>query len=173
MATGSSYNYMDSLGVSQNLMHGYPTQSQADTLMTPMNEKYYQNEIEALKTSLEMTDQANKVTQNQVGNCIHDIKNATSRIERLEKDMKLLRNYTAELEEYCISLDTTIHNHHILISGIAEYSDELVNLVAFRVLQTCYAELEISDIDYSYRIGFNPTKVSGGKKKIAQSWSNF
>lgn len=125
----------------------------------------FQKDIEDLKTSLEIAHQANKVTQTQVGNCIHDIRSAVSRIEILEKDLKLLRNYASELEEYCISLDTTIRNHHILISGIAECSEELINLVAFRVLQTCYAELDINDIDYAYRIGFNPINRPEGKRK--------
>lgn len=119
------------------------------------------NDLDELKNSIEMAHHANRVNHTQVSDCIRDLKYAMRRIDSLELEMKNLRNYTSELEDYCISLDTTIRNHHVLISRMTEYGDEMINLVAFRILQICFAELEVSDIDYAYRIGFNPLGNDG------------
>lgn len=124
-----------------------------------------ERELEDMKTSIDMAHQSNRVTQEQVSSCIYDLKLAVDRINALETDMKCLKTYARELEDYCISLDTTIRNHHVLITGVTEYADETVNLVAFRILQACFPEIDVTDIDYCYRIGFNPINNPVGRKK--------
>lgn len=114
---------------------------------------------------MEMAHQANGVTQNQVSDCIKDLKFATHRIDALELEVRNIKQYASELEDYYILLDTTIRNHHILLTGVAEGSDEMVNLVAFRILEICFNELKLSDIDYAYGIGFNPMQAMGGRRK--------
>lgn len=154
--TPRSLDNMERLAFSQNDgIHG--SQFPSDTSL--------EREIEDMKTSIDMAHQSNRVTQEQVSSCIYDLKLAMSRINALEADMKNLKVYARELEDYCISLDTTIRNHHVLILGVTEYSDETVNLVAFRILQTCFPELDVTDIDYCYRIGFNPINNPAGKRK--------
>lgn len=163
MAT-AGFSLMDTQDLSQQNPPGSLSQYNQD-ILSPEDARNYGRELEEMKNSLEMAHQANRVTQNQVGGCIHDLKKAIGRIDNLEKQMTNLRIYASELEEYCISLDITIRKHHILLTGVAECSDEMVNIEAYRVLHTCYPELELLDIDYSYRIGFNPISNPGGNRK--------
>lgn len=39
-----------------------------------------------------------------------------------------------------------------MLNGVHETQGESVNLAAFRVLQTCFQEISVADIDYCYRV---------------------
>lgn len=124
-------------------------------------------ELEELKKSIGLAHQNNQLTQTQVSGCIQELKSNNSRISDLEGEIKSMRAYLEAIEEYCVSLDIAVRKHHLMLSGVAESKDESVNLTTLRVLQTCFSALEITDIDYSYRIGaFNTSKKGGDRRPI-------
>lgn len=113
-------------------------------------------DIEDLKESLETAHGNNVETQKQLSGFIREIKIANDRLANLETEFASLRSYVNDLESYCVSIDTIMRKHHILVTNLPETQNESVNLAAFRVLSTCFPNLLMSDIDYSYRIGNNP-----------------
>lgn len=121
-------------------------------------------DFEELRKSVNLAHHNNRLTQEQVSTCITDLRKNEDRVLSLEQELRSMKAYVEELEEYCISLDVAVRKHHLIISGINEAKDESVNLSALRVLQVCFPGLEIVDIDYAYRIG-NFSNRDGGRKK--------
>lgn len=119
-------------------------------------------DIEDLKKSVEAAHEDNKELKTQVGSFETEFKDMKSRISSLESNIRSLRGYVNELENYCVSLDSALRKHHIIISGISETKGESLSLLAFRVLSVCCITLEISDIDYCYRIGSPPSQHKTG-----------
>lgn len=46
-----------------------------------------------------------------------------------------------------------MRKHHLILSGILEYKNESLAIICYRVLQVCYPAIDITDIDYCYRLG--------------------
>lgn len=132
--------------------------------MTPRMDFVKTCDFEELKKSVNLSHHNNRLTQEQVSTCITDLRKNEDRIANLERELKSVKVYVEELEEYCISLDIAVRKHHLIISGVNKAKDETVNLTAVRVLQSCFAGLEIADVDYAYRIG-NLSNKGGGRKK--------
>lgn len=124
------------------------------TLHTTMDAAHsIQSDIQSLKESVELAHENNSRTQSQVSNFLTDFQSAKDRLTRLENELGSLKSYVGELENYCISLDTIVRKHHLILVGVVEKKDESVNLAAYKILQICCPEIQISDIDYCYRIG--------------------
>lgn len=119
-----------------------------------------QKDIQDLKESVNYAHQNNTQTQTQVSDFKIDINSLNTRLVKLETELSSLRNYVVDLENYCISLDSIVRKHHLLLVGVNETKGESVSLAAYRVLQVCFPEIHISDIDYCYRIG-----TQAGKNK--------
>lgn len=64
-----------------------------------------------------------------------------------------MQEYTRVLEDYCISLDTVVRKHHLILSGVLEYKNESLAIICYRVLQVCYPAIDITDINYCYWLG--------------------
>lgn len=120
-----------------------------------------QREIEDMKDSIELAHQNNIKTQTQVGGISTHFNDTDERLSKLEREVVSLRGYTEDLENYCISLDTILRKHHLLLNGVPEKQDESVNLSAFRVLQMCFQDINLTDLDYCYRIGTPPPPPPG------------
>lgn len=121
-------------------------------------EKDIAKELEDLKSSINLAHENHKVTQDQVSTCIRNQKNTDTLVARLEFQLREMQDYTRALEDYCISLDTAVRKHHLILSGILEYKNESLAIICYRVLQVCYPAIDISDIDYCYRLGSVSTK---------------
>lgn len=122
-----------------------------------------QRDLDDLKESVEYAHQNNIRAQTQVGNAFSQSQLANERLDKLEREVSSLKSYTTELEDYCISLDSILRKHHLLLNGIPETPNESVGLAAFRVLQVCFQEINVSDIDYCYRVGTPPPTWWGGR----------
>lgn len=125
-----------------------------------------EKDIEDLKHSVEIAQADNKDLKTQVGAFETEMRIVKMRLTSLESELRSLKGYVSELENYCVSLDSALRKHHIIISGFAETKGESLSLLAFRVLSVCCISLEISDIDYCYRIGNPPSSArkAGGSK---------
>lgn len=110
-------------------------------------------ELEDLKSSINLAHENQKVTQDQVSSCIRNQKNTDTLVARLEFQLREMQEYTRVLEDYCISLDTAVRRHHLILTGVLEYKNESLAIICYRVLQVCYPAIDISDIDYCYRLG--------------------
>lgn len=110
-------------------------------------------ELEDLKSSINLAHENQRVTQDQVSSCIRNQKNTDSLVTRLEKELREVQEYMRALEDYCISLDTAVRKHHLILTGLNEYKNESLAIVCYRTLQICYPAIEVTDIDYCYRLG--------------------
>lgn len=152
-------------------------QTQASTAVTTVSEGtqmdtdgelsllHLQREIEDMKDSIEMAHENNIKTQTQVGGIALHSQKTDERLLKLEREVTSLRGYAQDLENYCIALDTIVRKHHLILNGVPEKQDESVNLAAFRVLQICFQEINLTDLDYCYRIGAPPGAAGTGKSK--------
>lgn len=125
-----------------------------------------QKDIQDLKDSLNYAHKNNTQTQTQVRDFSADFDLLHSRFGKLEAELTSLKKYAAELENYCISLDSIVRKHHLLLAGVNETKGESVNLAAYRVLQVCFPEIHISDIDYCYRIGTQAKQTGKAKSPV-------
>lgn len=123
-----------------------------------------QRELDDLKESVEYAHQNNIRTQTQVGNFVSKNQLVDDRLNALEREVTSLKRYAEDLENYCISLDQILRKHHLLLNGVQEIQGESVNLTAFRILQTCFQDISVADIDYCYRIGAPLTGNQFNKK---------
>lgn len=123
-----------------------------------------QKDIQELKDSLNFAHENNSQTKTEVSNFRTDIDSMQTRLVKLESELTSIRKYVVDLENYCISLDNIVRKHHLLLAGVNETKGESVSLAAYRVLQVCFPEIHISDIDYCYRIG--TLSKQGGRDKV-------
>lgn len=128
--------------------------------------KTIQKDIQELKDSLNYAHENNSQTQTQVSDFKSDIDLMQTRLGKLEAELTSLRKYAIELENYCISLDNIVRKHHLLLAGVCETKGESVSLAAYRVLQVCFPEIHISDIDYCYRIGTQGKQTGKDKSPV-------
>lgn len=125
-------------------------------------------DISDLKHSVEMAHQESVDTKAKVSEIKSDLRDAFDRIKTLEVEMRNLKGYATELENYCISLDSVIRKHHLILNGVAESKGESLTLLAFRVFKVCCPTIEIADFDYCYRIGSSPiaTNQPRGTRRV-------
>lgn len=132
-----------------------------------------QREIDDMKDSIELAHQNNIKTQTQVGGFASNCQNTEQRLSNLEREATALKGYVRDLENYCISLDTVLRKHHLLVSGVPEDHGESANLAAFRVLQICFQDISATDIDYCFRIGAPPPPPAKLRVlRLDQFWSS-
>lgn len=122
--------------------------------------------VQKLKDSLETAHSDNSDIINKVSGFVTEMKSVNQRLSSLECEMRYMRGYITELENYCVSLDLALRKH-LIISGVAETKNESLSLITYRILKTCCISLEITDLDYSYRIGAPPSsgKQTSGRKQ--------
>lgn len=115
---------------------------------------------------MEMVHTDNHEIKSQVSNHETELNFVKQRVTLLEHEMRSLRGYISELENYCVSMDSTMRKHHLIISGLPETKGESLSLLAYRVLKNCCITLEITDLDYCYRMGAPPsTRRQAGSQK--------
>lgn len=110
-------------------------------------------DLEDLKKSVILAHHNQRLTQDQVSTCIRNQKNTDTLVTRLENELREMQEYTRSLEDYCISLDTAVRRHHLILTEVHEFKNESLAIICYRVLQICYPALDVTDIDYCYRLG--------------------
>lgn len=121
--------------------------------------------VQEMKHSLEVAHSDNGDIKNQVSGFEDELKFVKQRLSSLEMEMRSMRGYVSELENYCVSLDSALRKHHLIISGVTETKGESLSLIAYRILSICCISLELTDLDYSYRIGAPPhSQKKGGPR---------
>lgn len=110
-------------------------------------------ELEDLKASIDLAHHNNNLTQEQVSGCIRKQKDTDELVTKLQNELREIQNYTRVLEDYCISLDMAVRKHHLILTGVKEFKNESLAIICFRVLQVCYPAIDVTDIDYCYRLG--------------------
>lgn len=121
--------------------------------------------VEDLKLSVEMVHTDNREIKSKVSDYETEMNSVKQRLTLLEQEMRSLRGYVSELESYCVSMDSALRKHHLIISGLPETKGESLSLLAYRVLKNCCVSLEITDLDYCYRMGAPPStrRQAGGR----------
>lgn len=121
----------------------------------------FTKELEELKKSVNLAHHNQRLTQDQVSNCIRNQKNTDSLVTRLERELREMQEYTRNLEDYCIALDTAVRKHHLILTGVHEFKNESLAIICYRVLQVCYPAIDVTDIDYCYRLGSMSAQTKG------------
>lgn len=118
-------------------------------------------ELEDLKASINLAHHNHKITHEQVSGCIRRQKDTDTLVVKLQNELREMQSYTRALEDYCISLDTAVRKHHLILTGIKEFKNESLAIICFRVLQVCYPAIDVTDIDYCYRLGAMSSATKG------------